>query len=156
MNCFIKQSFFSMMLTVKVNLGTVPFMPWQTPQWTKEQLQWWYWWNYWQNFMKKEEGEYFPLSIYKICRFHCEIPRNDNPYNKVIDFKCIYLSVLKDLANYSTDMVLLYRVSSHRSWEGLENLPTPTQQKTKYYNLPHIAVVKMFFADQLIIDLKKI
>ncbi len=60
---FYKAVFFSVMLTDKVNLGTVPFMPWQTPQWTKEQLQWWYWWNYWQNFMKKEEGEYFPLSI---------------------------------------------------------------------------------------------
>ena len=29
------------------------------------------------------------------------------------------LLVLKDLANCLTDMVLLYRVASHRSWKGL-------------------------------------
>ena len=65
MDCFIKQSFFSVTQTFKVNLGTMPFMPWQTRPWTKEQLEWWYWWNYWQNFMKKDEGENFPIYIYR-------------------------------------------------------------------------------------------
>ena len=54
---FYKAVFFSEMQTFKVNLGTIR-------PWTKEQLEWWYWWNYWQNFMKKDEGENFPIYIY--------------------------------------------------------------------------------------------
>ena len=33
--------------------------------------------------------------------------------------RCVCMFVPKDLAKRSTDQVLLYRVASHRSWEGL-------------------------------------
>ena len=43
-----------------------------------------------------------------------------NPYTKVTGYLSVCLYVLpKDLANRSTDIVLLYRVDSHRSREGL-------------------------------------
>ena len=47
----------------------------------------------------------------------------DYPLKKVTGYVSVCLSVPKDLANHSTDMVLLYSEASHRSWKEYYHPP---------------------------------
>ena len=67
-----------------------------------------------------------PYSLIQLVLFHKIIKllylflnMLQNPYVKVIGsvYVCVCLFIPKDLANRSTDMVLLYNVASHRSWK---------------------------------------